>query len=156
MKEIYAAEGEENPKDRKKLNELISSIFRNKRIVERGFFELMKDIYEIRDRKLYRLDNLTFKEFCPKILNMEYKTVNGLLKVYETTREFPEYFDEELIIDYGHKKIKTIAYAIVKFKNKNSDRNYIIKQIDKLMSKINTDMSAPVIDDIVKKETDKL
>ena len=119
MKDAYAVEGKENPNDRKKLDSLVSSIFKNKRVVERGFYEIMKDIYEIKDDKLYRLDELTFKEFCPKKLNMEYKTVNGLLKVYEIAKEFPEYFNEELVIEYGHRKIKTIAYAIVKFKNKN-------------------------------------
>jgi hypothetical protein len=156
MKEVFDIEAQENPKDRNKLNKLVTNIFKNKRIVERGFYEIMKDIYEIKESKLYRLDGLTFKGFCPKKLCMEYKTVNGLLKVYEMTKEFPECFSEELIIEYGHRKIKSIAYAIVKFQNDNSERSTVLNRIETLMSKIDSEMSAPRIDEIVKKETDCL
>ena len=97
MVKRYEIEEREDPRDRERLESLIANVFRAQRAIERGFLDLMESIAELRENKLYRLDDLTFKEFCEYKLDMPYKTVNGLLKIYEIAMTYPRRFPETRI-----------------------------------------------------------
>ena len=153
MAKRYEIEEREDPRDRERLENLIANVFRAQRTIERGFLDLMKSIAELRESKLYRLDDLTFKEFCEFKLDMSYKTVNGLLKIYEIAMTYPRRFPEERILEYGHRKMKTITYGVVKILQGESQKTKAERRIDQMLSKIDSKMTAPQIDEIVKTET---
>ena len=153
MAKVYELEEREDPRDRDRLENLKERIFRAQQTIERGFLDLMKGIAELRDSKLYRLDNLTFKEFCESKLDMSYKTVNGLLKIYEISIEYPRRFPEKRILEYGHRKMKTITYGVVKILRDESKKEQAERRIDKMLAAINSGMTAPQIDEVVKTAT---
>ncbi len=155
MTKIYEMEEREDPRDRDRLKNLKVRIFHAQQTVERGFFDLMEGMAELRDSKLYRLDNLTFKEFCDYKLNMSYTTVNGLLKIYEISKEYPRRFPEKRILEYGHKKMKTITYGVVKILRDEPEKEQAELRIDKMLAAINSNMTAPQIDEVVKTVTSK-
>ena len=152
----YELEERESRVDRKKLEILKTRIFRAQNTIDLGFFELMKTISEILNSKLYRLDNMIFKEFCEIKLNMSYKTVNGLLKIHEIVGKYPKQFTEKIVIEFGHRKMKTITYGIVRIENAIPISAKATSRVLKLVSKISPDMSSPEIDELVKNETLRL
>ncbi len=84
---------------------------------------------------------------------MSYKTVNGLLKIYEISIEYPRRFPEKRILEYGHRKMKTITYGVVKILRDESKKEQAERRIDKMLAAINSDMTAPQIDEVVKTAT---
>lgn len=153
MPKNYELAEREDPRDRRRLDDLKDRIFKAQRTVEEGFLKLMQGIAELRESKLYRLDGMTFKEFCDRSLNMSYKTVNGLLKIREMALLYPERFDEKTILAFGHRKMKTITYGVAKITQDVSDYKNARDRIDRLLDRVDDSMTAPQIDEIVRDET---
>ena len=149
-------ERDEDPKDRKKLEQLKSSVFEGKRIAATGFYQVMQAAREIKQTQLYKLDGYTWKDFCPQKLNLDYTTVVALLKINDVFLTYPDLLPKELLIEFGHKKMRLIAYGAVKIENGIKDSRKARSRVKRLLKQVSPEMSSPTIESTVKDETKDL
>jgi hypothetical protein len=113
----------DDPKDISQYNRLIRKAFQAKRKIETGFIELAESIYEINQKKLYKLTYKSFSEFCEEELGFSRQTIYVYISILKLINNFPSYFPREIAIEYGHKKMRHITEGINAVDKKITDNN---------------------------------
>jgi len=102
----------EDPRDLSQYDGLIKRAFQAKRKIETGFIELAESIFEINQKKLYKLKYKTFSEFCEEELGFSRQTIYVYISILKLINSFPNYFPRKTAIDYGHKKMRYITEGV--------------------------------------------
>jgi hypothetical protein len=116
----------EDPNDISQYDGLIKKAFQAKRKIETGFIELAESIFEINQKKLYKLKYKTFSEFCEEELGFSRQTIYVYISILKLINSFPNYFPRDTAVEYGHKKMRYItegANAVDKKVSDDDERN---------------------------------
>lgn len=116
----------DDPNDLSQYDGLIKKAFQAKRKIETGFIELAESIFEINQKKLYKLKYKTFSEFCEEELGFSRQTIYVYISILKLINSFPNYFPRDKAVEYGHKKMRYITEgvnAVDKKVSNNTERN---------------------------------
>lgn len=127
----------EDPRDLTQYDGLIKKAFQAKRKIETGFIELAESIFEINQKKLYKLKYKTFSEFCEEELGFSRQTIYVYISILKLINSFPNYFPKKVAIDYGHKKMRHITEGVNAVDKRVSDE----KERNKIKVKIFNSLS---------------
>ena len=143
----------EDPRDLSQYDGLIKRAFQAKRKIETGFIELAESIFEINQKKLYKLKYKTFSEFCEEELGFSRQTIYVYISILKLINSFPSYFPRKVAIDYGHKKMRYITEGINAVDKRipdEKDRNKIkVKIFNSLSPKMPSTEIEAKIEDII-------
>ncbi|MCF7951667.1 MAG: hypothetical protein K9L57_08530 [Spirochaetaceae bacterium] len=118
----------DDPNDLSQYDGLIKKAFQAKRKIETGFIELAESIFEINQKKLYKLKYKTFSEFCEEELGFSRQTIYVYISILKLINNFPTFFPRETAVEYGHKKMRYItegANAVDKKVTDDAERNEV-------------------------------
>lgn len=127
----------EDPNDISQYDGLINKAFQAKRKIETGFIELAESIFEINQKKLYKLKYNTFREFCEEELGFSRQTIYVYISILKLINSFPNHFPKDKAVEYGHKKMRYItegANSIDKIISDEEERNKLKVTIFKSIS----------------------
>ncbi len=145
----------DDPGDVTQYDALIKKAFQAKRKIETGFIELAESIFEINQKKLYKLKYKTFGEFCEEELGFSRQTIYVYISILRLINTFPNYFPQKTAIDYGHKKMRYITEGVnaidKKISNKNERNRAIVKIFNSISPKMASTEVEARIEDIIDK-----
>ncbi len=136
----------DDPGDLTQYDGLIKKAFQAKRKIETGFIELAESIFEINQKKLYKLKYKTFGEFCEEELGFSRQTIYVYISILRLINTFPNYFPKKKAIDFGHKKMRYITEGINAIDKKISDENERNRVKVKIFNSISPKMASTEVE----------
>jgi hypothetical protein len=144
-----------DPGDVSQYDALIEKAFSAKRKIETGFIELAESIFEINQKKLYKLKYKTFGEFCEEELGFSRQTIYVYISILRLINTFPNYFPKKTAIDYGHKKMRYITEGVNAIDKKISNKNDRNRVIVKIFNSISPEMASTEVEAKIEDIIDK-
>ena len=89
-----------------------STSFQEKRKIDNGFIELAESIFEINNKKLYKLQYKTFGKFCEEKLGFSRQTIYVYISILKLINSFPRHFPKSKAVKYKHKKMRYISEGV--------------------------------------------
>ena len=134
---------------------LLKKAIESKKNIEIGFLDLAESIQRIHDKKLYRQNYKTFKEFCETEFGLSRQTIYHFFSILNLIKSYPEYFSKEKATAFGHKKMRYITRGVSKIEERIYDENKQEKIKEKIFSEITPEMSSSMIEDTINDIVDK-
>jgi len=138
-----------DPQDINEFDKLLNSAMQAKRQIERGFIELARSILTIHKKKLYKVKYETFEQFCNEELGFSRQTIYIYIGILKLITSYPEYFPEDRVINFGHKKMRHITEGTNAIdKNITDIREKEDKKIQ-IFKEVTPDMSSTEIEEYI-------
>ena len=142
--------------DLKEFNNLIRKALLSKRKIEDGFLELAESMYEINQKKLYKLKYKTFSEFCEEELGFSRQTIYVYISILKLISSYPNYFPRNKVIEFGHKKMRFITEGVNEIDRKIENQLEREKIKKEIFNKVNPKMASTEIEAYIEDKIENL
>ncbi|MBN2422700.1 hypothetical protein JXB41_05705 [Candidatus Woesearchaeota archaeon] len=139
----------QDPKDVKEYNNLLNEAIRSKREIEKNFITLAESILTIHKRKLYKIEFKTFEEFCTERLGFSRQTIYIYIGIFKLMMSYPNYFPQNKVLDFGHKKMRHITEGASAIDKTNLSEQEKEKKKASMFKQITPNMSALEIEEFI-------
>lgn len=133
-------------KDLKSFDTLVTKALQAKRKIETGFLELAESIFDINRQKLYKVKYKTFSEFCEEELGFSRQTIYVYISILKLVMSYPQYFNKEKAVEFGHKKMRYITEGVSAIDSKIDNLKEREKRKVDIFKKISPEMAATEIE----------